>query len=149
MLKSNEEIINEDESRPEDDKALVLLRALGSDLNINAFGTNWRYADGRLNDEVEEANYFNQRVIQRFSVDTPEDDPTKIPLYLSSTIFTVDQYGECAQHLKKRLGLYQDNVDLNVLRNVVMSPWPTDGNFLVRLGQEFKCVLKEEVEVCG
>ena len=148
LLKSNEEIVNEDESRPKDDKALALLRALGSDLNINAFGTNWRYADGRLNDEVEEANYFNQRIIQRFSVDTPEDDPTKIPLYLSSSTLTVEQYGECAQHLKKRLGLYQDNVDLALLRNVVMSPWPTDGNFLVRLGQEFKSVLKEEVEVC-
>lgn len=51
------------------------------------------------------------------------------------------------QHFKKRLGLHPDNVDLTVLRNVVMSPWPTDGNFLVRLGQEFKSVLKEEVEV--
>lgn len=40
LLKSNEEIVNEDESRPKDDKALALLRALGSDLNINAFCTN-------------------------------------------------------------------------------------------------------------
>ena len=146
LLKSNEEIVNEDESRPKDDKALALLRALGSDLNINAFTTNWRYADGRLNDEVEEANFLNQRIIRRFSVDTPEDDPTKIPLYLSSTTFAVKEYGGCVQHFKKRLGLHPDNVDLTVLRNVVMSPWPTDGNFLVRLGQEFKSVLEEEVE---
>ena len=149
LLKSNEEIVNEDESRPKDEKALALLRALGSDLNINAFTTNWRYADGRLNDEVEEANYLNQRIIQRFSVDTPEDDPTKIPLYLSSTIFADRDYGDCARHFKKRLGLHQDDVELFVLRNVVMSPWPTDGNFLVKLGQEFKSVLKEEVEVCA
>ena len=149
LLKSNEEIVNEDESRPKDDKALALLRALGSDLNINAFSTNWRYPDGRVNDEVEEANYLNQRIMQRFSVDTPEDDPTKIPLYLSSTTLAVEDYGECAQHFKKRLGLYPDNVGLAVLRNVVMSPWPTDGNFLGRLGQEFKSVLNEEVEVCA
>ena len=99
-----------------------------------------------MNDEVEEANFLNQRIIRRFSVDTPEDDPTKIPLYLSSTTFAVKEYGGCVQHFKKRLGLHPDNVDLTVLRNVVMSPWPTDGNFLVRLGQEFKSVLEEEVE---
>ena len=148
LFKTNEEIVNEDASRPENDKTMALLRALGSDLNINVLSTNWRYADGRLNDEVEEANYLNQRIIQRFSVDSPDDKPTAIPLYLSSTIFKIEEYGECAQHFKKRLGLYPDHVDLFVLRNVVMSPWPTGGNFLVQLGREFKSALKEEVEVC-
>ncbi len=147
LQKTNTEIVSEDESRPKDDKALVLLRALGSDLNINAFSTNWRYADGTLNDDVEEANYFNQRIIQRLSVDSPEDDPTKIPFYLTSTTFMISEYGECAQHFKKRLGLWQDQEDLMVMRNVVMSPWPTDGNFIARLMMEFKKVLNEEVQV--
>ena len=137
----------EDENRPQDDKALTLLRALGSDLNINAFGTNWRYADGTLNDDVEEANYFNQRVIERLSVDSPEDDPTKIPLFLTSTTFMIHEYGECAQHFKKRLRLYEDQENLVVMRNVVMSPWPTDGNFIACLVAEFKKVLNEEVQV--
>ena len=149
LHKTNEEIVNEDEQRPEDEKALVLLRALGSDLNINAFSTNWRYADGTLNTEVEEANYFNLRVIQRLSVDSPEDDPTEIPFYLTSTTFQLHEYGECAQHFKKRLGLYVDQEDLVVMRNVVMSPWPTDGNFIGRLIEEFKKVLNEEVQVCA
>ena len=147
LLKTNEEIVNEDESRPKEDKALALLRALGSDLNINAFSTNWRYADGSLNTEVEEANYFNLRVIQRLSVDSPEDDPTEIPFYLTSTTFQLHEYGECAQHFKKRLGLHVDQEDLVVMRNVVMSPWPTDGNFIARLIDEFKKVLNEEVQV--
>lgn len=147
LQKTNEEIVDEDENRPEDDKALALLRALGSDLNINAFSTNWRYADGTLNTEVEEANYYNQRVIQRLSVDSPEDEPTKIPFYLTSTTFMIHEYGQCAQHFKKRLGLFEDQVDLVVMRNVVMSPWPTDGNFIARLIQEFKKVLDEEVQV--
>lgn len=147
LQKTNAEIVQEDESRGKDDKALALLRALGSDLNINAFGTNWRYADGTLNDEVEEANYYNLRVIQRISVDSPEDDPTEIPFYLTSTTFQLHEYGECAQHLKKRLGLFPDQEDLVVMRNVVMSPWPTDGNFIARLIQEFKKVLDEEVKV--
>lgn len=58
------------------------------------------------------------------------------------------EYSECAQHFKKRLGLYQDDVDLVVMRNVVMSPWPTDGNFIAKLIGEFRKVLEEEVEVC-
>ncbi|KAK4693691.1 hypothetical protein P7C71_g3756, partial [Lecanoromycetidae sp. Uapishka_2] len=148
LQKTNAEIVSEDESRPKDDKALALLRALGSDLNINAFSTNWRYADGTLNAEVEEANHFNLRVIQRLSVDSPEDDPTEIPFYLTSTTFQLHEYGECAQHFKKRLGLYVDQEDLVVMRNVVMSPWPTDGNFIARLVGEFRKVLVEEVQVC-
>ena len=147
LQKTNAEIVSEDESRSKDDKALTLLRALGSDLNINAFSANWRYADGTLNDDVEEANYFNQRVIERLSVDSPEDDPTKIPFFLTSTTFKILEYGDCAQHFKKRLGLHEDQEDLFVFRNVVMSPWPTDGNFIARLIVEFKKVLNEEVQV--
>lgn len=148
LQKTNAEIVSEDEGRPKDDKALALLRALGSDLNINVFSTNWRYADGALNDDVEEANYFNKRVIMRLSVDSPEDDPTTIPFYLTSTTFMIHEYGECAQHFKRRLGLYQDQEGLVAMRNVVMSPWPTDGNFIARLIAEFKKVLDEEVLVC-
>lgn len=147
LKKTNAELVDEDEHRPDEEKALKLLRNLGSDLNINAFGTNWRYADGTLNDEAEEANYYSLRVIQRLSVDSPEDDPTSIPFFLTSTTFMLHEYGECAQHFKKRLGLYPDDVDLVVMRNVVMSPWPTDGNFIARLIEEFKKVLQEEVEV--
>ena len=123
LLKTNEEIVKSDAERPEDDKVMAILRDLGSDLNINAFAINWRYADGALNQEVEEANYFTKRCIERMSVDSPEDDPTTIPFFLTSTTFVQHQYGECAQTFKRRLGLYADNVDLMVLRNVVMSPW--------------------------
>ena len=147
LSKSNEEIVNEDAERPDDDKALGLLRALGSDLNINAFSYNWKYADGTINEEVEEANYFNQRVIQRLSVDSPNDDPTNIPFSLTSTTFVQSQYEKCAQNFKRCLKLLPDNVDLVVLRNVVMSPWPTDGNFIAHLAQELRKVLAEEIEV--
>lgn len=123
LSKSNVEIVDADAERADDDKTMALLQALGSDLNINAFSINWRYADGKLNQEVEEANYFVQRCIERMSVDSPEDDPTAIPFFLTSTTFLQGQYGECAQNFKRRLGLIADNVDLMVLRNVVMSPW--------------------------
>ncbi|KAH8880843.1 PLP-dependent transferase, partial [Thozetella sp. PMI_491] len=133
LRKTNAEIVQEDQSRPEDQKTLKLLRQLGSDLNINAFSLNFRYSDGRLNDDVEEANYLMQRVIEALSVDSPEDDPTKIPLYLTSTEFSDKLYGECKKHFMKRLGLIDSTQDLMVLRNVVMSPFPTEGNFIHKL----------------
>ncbi|KAL8967295.1 MAG: hypothetical protein Q9183_002989, partial [Haloplaca sp. 2 TL-2023] len=77
--KSNQDIINEDANREPQDRAMVLLRALGSDLNINAFALNFRHSDGTLNEDVEEANYLNRRVVEVLSVDSPEDDATKIP----------------------------------------------------------------------
>jgi hypothetical protein len=46
-----------------------------------------------------------------------------------------------------RLGLEtQSRQDLFVLRNVVMSPFPTSGNHLKVLADEFKKVLEEEVK---
>ena len=35
------------------------------------------------------------------------------------------------------------------MRNVVMSPWPSDRSFITRLIAEFKKVLNEEVKVPG
>ena len=94
-------------------------------------------------------NYFNQRIIQRLSINSPEDDPTQIHFFLILMTFIIHEYGGCAQYFKKRLGLYVDDVNLTVTRNVFMSPWPTDGNFIARLIAEFKKVLNEEVKVPG
>ncbi|KAL8897624.1 MAG: hypothetical protein Q9207_007122, partial [Kuettlingeria erythrocarpa] len=148
LNKSNQQIIDEDADRSPDDKAMVLLRALGSDLNINAFALNFRLSDGTLNDDVEEANYLNRRVVEALSVDSPEDDPTKIPFYLTSTEFEHELYGECARHFKKRLGLAQDELSLMVLRNVLMTPFPTEGNFIDKMVRIFEEVVEREVEVC-
>ena len=145
--KSNQEIIDEDAARATEDKAMVLLRALGSDLNINAFALNFRYSDGTVNDDVEEANYLNRRVVEVLSVDSPEDDPTKIPFFLTSTELEHELYGECAQHFKKRLGLAQDELSLFVLRNVLMTPFPTEGNFIDKMVNIFQGVVEKEVEV--
>lgn len=147
LKKSNQELMAEDAKRPEDDKAMKLLRALGSDLNINAFACNFRLSDGTLNDDVEEANYLNKRIVERLSVDEPGDDPTSIPFFLTSTEFTQTLYGDCATNFKKRLGLTPDNLDLFVLRNVVMSPFPTERRFIANLASVFQNVVEEEVEV--
>ncbi|VUC26346.1 unnamed protein product [Clonostachys rosea] len=147
LSKTNAEIVMEDASRPSDLKATKLLRDLGSDLNINAFSLNFRHADGCLNDDVEEANYLMQRVIEALSVDSPNDDPTKIPLYLTSTEFSDELYGNCKKNFMRRLGLKDSHQDLMVLRNVVMSPFPSDGNFLGKLAQTFRETVEKETQV--
>ncbi|KAI1330742.1 pyridoxal-dependent decarboxylase domain-containing protein [Xylariaceae sp. FL0255] len=145
--KTNAKIIEEDRGRPDDLKAMKLMRELGSDLNINAFALNFRYEDGRLNDDIEEANYLMGRVIEKVSVEKPTDNPTKIPFYLTSTTFDDKLYGRCKANFVRRLGLEQSTMDLMVLRNVVMSPFPTDGNFTNDLAQIFYDIVEKETEV--
>ncbi|KAF2971517.1 hypothetical protein GQX73_g2076 [Xylaria multiplex] len=144
---TNAEIAADDLTRPDDLKAMKLMRELGSDLNINAFSLNFRYEDGQLNDDIEETNYLMQRVVETLSVDSPTDDPTKIPLYLTSTEFSDALYGECKSNFVKRLGLEKSTQDLMVLRNVVMSPFPTDGNFTNNLAKIFYDTVAAETEV--
>ena len=147
ITKSNAQIVSADAERPENDKAMKLMRALGSDLNINAFALNFRHTDGSLNTDIEEANYLMQRVVEDLSVDEPTDRPTEIPLYLTSTEFSDELYGECKRHFVKRLGLTPSAMDLMVLRNVVMSPFPTDRNFTGELAKIFYKKVEQHVEV--
>ena len=148
LCKTNKEIVDADAGKIPSDSNMALLRALGSDLNINAFTCNFRYPGGTLNDDIEEANYLNKRIAQIMCVDSPSDDPTTIPMYLSSTEFAQHEYGDCNTNFKKRLGLPPSEEKLFVLRNVVMSPFPTDGNFISKLAAEFRKVVEKEVKVC-
>lgn len=151
LTKSNNEIVAHDEThRNPADKTMRLLRDLGSDLNINAFALNFRDRSGIPNIDVCEANYLMTRVVQRLSVDSPNDKPSDIPLYLTSTMFEYELYGECMINFKRRLGLTATREPLMVLRNVVMSPLATlstKGDFITMLGNTFKKVVEEEVEV--
>lgn len=129
-------------------KAMDLLRQLGSDTNINAFALNF-YLDKentKLNTDIEEANYLMKRVVDRLSITTANTDPTKIPVYLTSTKFEPKLYGKCAKTFMKRLGLTEVEEDLFVLRNVVMSPFPTKHYFIGKLWDEFEKKVNEEVE---
>ncbi|KAB8214704.1 pyridoxal phosphate-dependent transferase [Aspergillus novoparasiticus] len=127
---------------------LSLLRELGSDLNINAFALNWKDANGTLNTDLEEANYLMKKVVDKLSITTPRGDPTKIPLFLTSTMFEPSLYGECAKNFMRRLGISECEDDLFVLRNVVMSPFPTQTSLLPKLIHHFQKVVIEQVNEC-
>ncbi|KAJ6259313.1 pyridoxal-dependent decarboxylase domain protein [Drechslerella dactyloides] len=125
-----------------------LLRKLGSDLNINAFTLNWLDEKKRPNKDLEEANYLMKRVVDRLSITSANTDPTHIPMFLTSTKFGPDDYGQSAQTFMERMGIDKCKQSLFVLRNVVMSPFPTQTDFLRNLMKQFQEVVIEEVEVC-
>ncbi|KAH9482174.1 L-tyrosine decarboxylase [Psilocybe cubensis] len=138
LFKSNEEIYN-------DSEAMELLHQLGSDLNINVFACNFRDRDNNLNTDVEEANWLNNRIFQRFSVTSAEENPLHTPFFLSSTTLKQSEYGVCATEVKRRMGLVGDQ-DVIVLRNVVMSPFTTTNDFVGTLANTFQKIVEEEVE---
>lgn len=129
-------------------KAMDLLRQLGSDTNINGFALNFYLDEDNqiLNTDIEEANYLMKRVVDRLSVTTANTDPTAIPIYLTSTKFEPKLYGNCAKTFMKRVGLTVVDEDLFVLRNVVMSPFPTKHYFIGKLWDEFEKKVNEEVK---
>ncbi|KAE8143371.1 pyridoxal phosphate-dependent transferase [Aspergillus pseudotamarii] len=150
LPKNNREIVESDAGKPTEEKLMTLLRGLGSDLNINAFALNWRYddKDRTWNTDLEEANYLTRHVVERLSICSPDQDPTKIPFYLTSTEFTNELYGKCAKEFKRRLGLPQCDRPLFVLRNVVMSPFPTDNDFISTMVDYFRSVVEDGVRLC-
>lgn len=78
-----------------DKEALQLLPKLGSDLVINAFSCNFRLLDGSLNQDVEEANNFNKRIVKRLSISSWDEVPADVPFFLTSTKFVQHEYGDC------------------------------------------------------
>ncbi|KAI5818181.1 pyridoxal-dependent decarboxylase domain protein [Pyronema omphalodes] len=136
--KSGEEILG-------DEEALEKLRNLGSDLTINCFTANFRIRNGEWNTDVEMANRLNKSVVKRMSSVYPRQDPQKVDFFLTSTEFRQDVYGQCADTYKRRLGLVGP-ADLFVMRNVVMNPHPTTGDFVGSLAQSYGKIIDEEIE---
>lgn len=75
-----------------------------------------------------------------------EDKVSDRPILLTSTTMAQDSYKECLTNYKDRLGLVGEQ-DLVSLVNVTMSPWPTQGNFLKEIVDDFQKIVEEEVEV--
>lgn len=144
--KSNHEII-------ECDPAKKLIKKLGSDLMVNTFACNFKLKvkeNGKevlkLNEDINEANYLNQRLYEEFSLTSSKDTNEKKSLILTSTKFKKENYGNCLKNFKKRLGLKGDQ-DLYVLINVVMSPWVTEFDFLNELMKKFQSTLQDLAKV--
>ncbi|KAK7420377.1 hypothetical protein QQX98_002800 [Neonectria punicea] len=130
------------------DAAMKIIRQLGSDLNINAFALNWKHKNGDLNTDLEEANYFMKKVVDKLSITSANTDPSTIPIVLTSTQFAFEDYGKCSETFMDRIGVHKSHQTLFVLRNVVMSPFPTQMNFIFKLMKDLEKEIRDEVEDC-
>ncbi|KAF9265153.1 PLP-dependent transferase [Marasmius fiardii PR-910] len=130
----------------EDTETLAFMRTLGSDLMINAFACNFHIGD-KLNTDVVEAGFLNQRLYKRLSITSMEDVLNDKPIVIMATDFSQEMYGGALTTFKKRLGLEGDE-DLYALSNVSMSPWPTATDFLKTIIDAFKNVAEEEIKTC-
>ncbi|KAI0031006.1 pyridoxal phosphate-dependent transferase [Vararia minispora EC-137] len=143
-----ERVIGKDnETVYSDEIAREALRNLGSDLNINAFCLNFKL-NGKLNDDVEEANYLNKAVYYQLALVDTIVEVKQMEMFISATTFEMHSYGACCTSYKKRIGLETDSKqDLFVLRNVCMSPFQSAGMFVDKLGQIFKGVVEKEIQL--
>ncbi|PLB48502.1 PLP-dependent transferase [Aspergillus steynii IBT 23096] len=127
-------------------RARELLQKLGADVTIHTFACNFE-VDGKVNEDINEANYLNSRIYQKLSLSSIPDnqDTSKIPLFLTSTQMSQASYGRSLDQFKRRLGL-KGSGDLYVLINVTMSPWPSAYNFVEHLAEKFRDQAEKDME---
>jgi hypothetical protein len=128
-----------------DKEAMKLVAEMGSDLSINAFAVNFR-VNGKINEDVVEANNLNMRIFQRLAITSMKDDINTRPLILTSTQLQQSTYTTCLDKFKERLCLV-GNQDLYTLINVVSSPFPTEANFTAQIAGALQKVIEEEVQI--
>ncbi|EEB96233.1 hypothetical protein MPER_04664, partial [Moniliophthora perniciosa FA553] len=127
----------------QDEEAMQLIQDMGS-LHQRVCR---QFQDRREDEDVISANNLNQRIFERLSIVSPEGTIHDKPLFLTSTQFSYQDYGDCLKTYKRRLGLATDTKqDLYSLINVVMSPFPTEMGFTGRIADDLQTVIEEEVE---
>ncbi|PCH35944.1 PLP-dependent transferase [Wolfiporia cocos MD-104 SS10] len=132
-----------------DPAAMDDIQTIGSDLMINTFACNFRLSDyGPFNEDVAEANFFNQRIYERLSIRRITDDPNLRPTVLVGTVWEQALYKDCLTHFKAKLHLDSaDPLDLHAFSSVAMSPFVIE-NVIETVGQGFLKVAEEEVQNC-
>ena len=136
--KTNSEILH-------DKEIMKKISELGGDLIITVFACNF-HIDGKVNEDITEANFLNRRMFERFSVTKRQDDPYTRELIVGSTTLEQETYGVALDKFKKRLGLKGDG-DLTVLTLVPMSPFPTAHNLVKSFADTFKQAALDEIKV--
>ncbi|KAK7438594.1 hypothetical protein VKT23_017929 [Stygiomarasmius scandens] len=141
-------IVNRDNYELEDDEeAMALMGQIGSDTMINAFVCNFKI-DGKVNDDIVQANFLNDRLYERLSVRTIRDVINDKPLIINRTVFKHSAYKNTLEFLKQRMEVKGGPEDIVALSNVSMSPFPTKGQFLKDMMADFRTIAEQEIENC-
>lgn len=137
---SNEELI-------QDTEAMALLKEMGQDQTIITYMFNFKNQDGSLNTDTQKMSDLNNEVYRRLSFKPFEDPTEQTPLVVTSSNFSVENYGvSFIQKLRTRLGVQGgEDVPINFIISTVMNPWLTateKGSFL----PTFMEILSDTVE---
>jgi glutamate/tyrosine decarboxylase-like PLP-dependent enzyme len=119
-----------------DAKARDLFGKLGSDLVILAYSFNYFTASGQLNCDPRKFAELNSEIFKICSITRPVSNLSSKSLILTSSSFTVADYGrDFVEHYCRRLGVQlQNEIPVPFLISTTMDPWTTDttkGDFLV------------------
>jgi hypothetical protein len=97
-----------------------------------------------------EANQLNTRIFNRTSLSSTNGggDIVMPDFFLTSSVLSQTDYGDCLNKFKSRMGL-SGLQDLYVLVNVTMSPWATTDaqSILNDMVADFQKIAEEEVQV--
>ncbi|MCC5907003.1 MAG: hypothetical protein JJU13_12385 [Balneolaceae bacterium] len=142
--KTNEEIM----ANPD---AVKLLPELGSDQIIITYAFNFKNPDGTLNTDTEKMNELNMNIFKDLSLSPNHDDVSEIPMMVTQSQFTIDNYGKpFVDTFKSRLGVADDNDSpVTILISTTMDPWVSDtseGNFIPQLTQALKNTVNKNID---
>ena len=137
-----------------DPAAKQLFTAVGSDQVILAFSLNFRHADGHLNDDLERANAFNERVFNHCSLIEPRADTSDLELILTSSRYEPKIYSHhFVDAFCRRLGVRPTaDVGVDFLIATTMDPWTTEtdgGDFLVTIQEALRHAAHRALDELG
>ncbi|MCX6582009.1 MAG: pyridoxal-dependent decarboxylase [Candidatus Aminicenantes bacterium] len=145
VAKQNNELIR-------DEKAMALLKELGSDQIIITYGFNFKSKQGNLNTDPVKANEFNQKIFEKFSLSPDSDRVKETPLIITTSEFDPNVYGETfVNNYMRRLGLNttEPTPTMKFISSTTMCPWLTateKGNFIPTLIDVYKKSLLDIVK---
>lgn len=157
---SNEELRRRlGDGEPESD-LMKLFRSLGPDLTVCAYAFNFKWADGRLNDDLNLMNAFNKHLFDAMSIQTAtrDDAPPSQNFFVTSSQFPPDLYGRAfTDQFARRAGVDPiPHEPIRFLISTMQNPFVTAtaaGNFLPDLMDALRtyveAVRKEMLETYG
>lgn len=141
--KTNEEIT-------ENPETMQLFTELGSDQIIITYAFNFKI-NGEINTNIDKMNNLNFNIFKRLSLSPDHNDVNKIPMMVTQSQFSVEDYGkDLVDNYKQRLGIIDDtNSPVTFLITTTMNPWISStaaGNFIPELRHILRQTVLEEIQ---
>ena len=123
----------------EDAEAFSLFKELGGDQTIITYVYNYYDDDGKLNEDMQKVNDFNDAIYRAFSFSEQPGKAEHVPeIVVTSSSFTRGNYGNTLMDdLRLRIGVTNGYDDpINFIISTIMNPWLSNtvkGSFIPEL----------------